>query len=137
MQSEFEPMQQSFLGWVFAALGFQYAVLLTLTGLLSFVIALIVVLRGRGPMAAAALLLIVHVPLLIGLFAAIQGAISSYTVIAVSSTAPKPSEVAMGISTALVAPMVAMILMIPGYAIATIGSIIRSLSAASNRSENS
>lgn len=121
-----EPVQQNLLSWIFTALGFPYVILLPLSGLISFLLALIVVLRGRGPMAAASLILIVHIPLLIGVFAAIQGGIASYTVIAMSSIAPKPSEVAAGISTALIAPMVGMLLMIPGYATAALGSFVRS-----------
>ena len=109
------------------ALGFPYVILLSLTGVLCFLLALIVVLRGKGPMAAASLVLIVHVPLLIGIFAAIQGGIASYTVIATGAAPPKPSEVAAGISTALVAPLVAMIFMIPGYATAALGAFIRCL----------
>ena len=126
---EAEPIRQSFLSWFFNALGFQYAILLPLAGLMCFLLALILVLRGKGPMAAAGLILIVHVPLLIGVFAAIQGGIASYTVIAMSVTTPKPSEVAVGISTALVAPMVGMFLMVPGYATAALGAIIRSFGA--------
>lgn len=114
---------------MFTALGFPYVILLPLTGLLCFVLALIVVFRGKGPMAAASLILIVHIPLLIGVFAAIQGSIASYTVVAMGSATPKPSEVAAGISTALVAPMVGMLLMIPGYATAALGSFVRSIVA--------
>ncbi|TWT79659.1 hypothetical protein CA13_10650 [Planctomycetes bacterium CA13] len=122
-----EPIRQSLLSWIFAALGLPYVILLPLAGLLCFLLALIVVLRGRGPMAAASLILVVHVPFFIGLFAAIQGAIASYSIIATSVTTPKPSEVAAGISTALVAPLVGMLLMVPGYATAAIGAFIRSL----------
>jgi hypothetical protein len=106
-----------------------YAIVLPLAGLICFLLALILVLRGKGPMAAAGLILIVHVPLLIGVFAAIQGAIASYTLIAMSATTPKPSELAAGISMALVAPMVGMVLMVPGYATAALGAIIRSFVA--------
>ena len=74
-------------------------------------------------------LLIVHVPFLIGLFAAIHGAMASYIVIAMSDMTPKPSELAAGISSALVAPMVGMLLMVPGYAVAAFGAFVRSLGA--------
>jgi hypothetical protein len=121
------PVQQSLLSWMLAALGFPYVILLPLAGLLSFVFALIVVVRGRGPMAGAATVLIVHVPLLIGVFAAIEGAIASYTVIAMSGATAKPSDVAAGWSTALVAPLVGMLLMAPGYAVAAFGAFIRSV----------
>ena len=122
-----EPVQQSFLTWIFRSLGFPFVFVLPLAGLVCFLLVLMLVLRGKGPMAAASLILIVHVPLLIGLFAAIQGAIASYTVIAMSAVTPKPSEVADGISTALVGPLVGMMLMVPGYATAALGSLIRSL----------
>ena len=122
-----ETRQVSYLTWMFQALGFQYAILLPLAGFVCFLLALIVVVRGKGPMAVAALMLIVHVPLLLGGFAAIQGAIASYSVVAMSATAPDPSEVAAGTSTALFASLVGMLLTIPGYATAACGAFIRSL----------
>lgn len=129
MLEDAQPVQQSLLNWMLTALGFPYVVLLPVTGGLCFLLALIIVLRGKGPMAAASLVLIVHVPMLFGIFAAIQGGIASYTVIATSAATPKPSEVAAGISTALVAPLVAMVVMVPGYATAALGAFIRSLMA--------
>jgi hypothetical protein len=126
MSPNAEFVQQSYLGWMLTSLG-AYALLLPLAGLLCFLLALVLVVRGKGPMAIASLILIVHVPLLIGVFAAIQGGIASYTVIAASATAPKPSDVAVGISTALFAPLVGMMLMVPGYATAAVGAFIRSL----------
>lgn len=60
-----EPVQQSYLSWMFTALGFPYLILLPLTALVCFVLALIIVVRGKGPMAAASLILIIHIPLLI------------------------------------------------------------------------
>ena len=127
------PVQQSFLNWVFMSLGPAYALLLGLAGLLSFILALVIVLRGKGPMAAAALVLIVHVPILLGIFGALGGAINSYTVIAMSPVSPKPSEVASGISTALFGAMFALIMTMPGYAVAAIGAVARSFPAESNQ----
>lgn len=124
-----EPVQQSVLHWMFTSLGPMYSLLLPLAALLSFIFVLILLFRGKGPMAAASLILIVHVPLLIGIFAAIHGAIASYTVIAMSEATPKPAELAEGISTALFAPLVGMFLMIPSYVTAAIGSFVRSLTA--------
>jgi uncharacterized membrane protein len=124
-----EPVQQSILTWIFAALGLPYVILLSLAGLISFLLALLIVQRGKGSMAPAALILIVHAPLLIGIFAAIQGGIASYTIIATSGATPKPSEVAAGISTALIAPMIGMLLMVPGYATAAIGAFVRAVGA--------
>jgi hypothetical protein len=126
---EAEQVERSLLSWMFNALGFPYVILLPLAGLVCFFLALILVLRGKGPMAAAGLILVVHVPFLIGVFAAIRGGIASYSVIAMSTTPPKPSDVAAGISTALFAPLVGMLLMVPGYATAAVGAFIRALAA--------
>lgn len=126
---EVEPVQRSLLSWMLEALGFPYLFLLPLAGALSFLLALIVVIRGRGPMAVASLILIVHIPLLVGIFAAIHGVLASYTVVATSGNSPQASEVAMGISTSLFAPLVGLLLMVPGYAVAAIGTFIRCLTA--------
>ena len=132
---EAEPVRQSLFHWMFTSLGFPYLLLLPLAGLLSFLLALLVVIRGKGSMAGAALILIVHVPFLIGVFAAIQGAIASYTVIATSAMTPKPSELAAGISTALVAPMIGMLLMVPGYLTAALGAFVRAITAKTEKHE--
>ena len=134
MSPDFEPVQQSHLSWMLASLG-PYALLLPLAGMLCFLLALVLVVRGKGPMAATSLILIVHVPLLIGVFAAIHGGIASYQVIASSAATPKPSDVAAGISTALFAPLVGMMLMVPGYATAAIGAFIRSLAVDAHSSK--
>jgi hypothetical protein len=120
-----EPAPQSMLSWMASSLGIGYLVLLPLAGLLCFVLTLIVVIRGKGPMAAAAVVLIAPVPFLIGIFAGIQGMISSYQVIAMSGATPRPSEMAAGISTALFAPLVGLMLTSPAYATAVLGALIR------------
>ena len=117
------------LSWMFSALGAQYTFLLPLAGIISFVLALLLVIRGKGPMAGAAIVLIVHIPFLIGIFAAIQGAINSYSIIALMDSTPMPTAVASGISTALFAPLVGMLVMVPSYAAAALGAFIRSMTA--------
>jgi hypothetical protein len=129
---ESEPIQQSLLSWAFRSLGATYVILLPLVALLSFIFVVILLSRGRGPMAAASILLFVHTPLMIGLFAALQGMIASYQVIASSGSTPKPAEMAQGISMALIAPLVAILLMIPSYLAAAIGTLVRAISAKSD-----
>lgn len=119
--------QESLLLWLYNSLGLMYSVVLPLSGLVSFLLALLLVIRGRGPFLGVALFLIVHVPMLIGVYAAVQGVISMYSLISMSAGTPKPSEIAAGISTALVSITVGMFLMIPGYAVAAIGSLVRAL----------
>lgn len=120
-----EPARVAMLEWMFRMLGLFYGILLPLAGLVSFLLVLILLLRGKGPMAAASLVLIVHIPLLIGLFAAIEGGIQTCTVI--HGVAPTSAEFAIGISTSLVAPLVGMLMMVPGYLAAVIGTFIRAV----------
>ncbi len=131
MQPDLGPVPQSFLSWILTALGFRYAILLPTAALVGFVLTLVVVVRGKGPMAAAALLLIVPIPFLIGVFAAIEGVILSFREMAMSASAtgPPPDLVARAITTSLVAPMVGMALMAPSYILAILGSLVRSFSA--------
>lgn len=123
-----EPVQQSFLSWAASALPQPLLLLLVLGGFVSFVLALILVTRGKGAMAAAALVLIVHVPVFIGVLAALNGAINAFVVVATSETAPKPSEIAAGVSAALIGPLLGIVLASPGYAVAAVGAFLRSFS---------
>ena len=127
MSPEVGPPQQSFLSWMLRALGYEYALLLPLAALVCFVLTLIVAIRGKGPMAGVALFLIVPVPFLIGLFAGIKHAILALNEIAVSAGSSEVSRTAEGISMARVAPLVGLMMMIPGYGVAAIGSLIRSV----------
>jgi biopolymer transport protein ExbB len=54
---------------------------------------------------------------MVGLLGTVDGMVASFTVIAESSTTPKPSELAQGISTALVTTLVGLWLAIPAIAI--------------------
>ena len=122
-----DASQESLLAWTFSALGVRYTLLLPLAGLVCFLLVLLLVIRGKGPWVSTALLLIVPLPLLLGIFAAIEGLIASYAVIANSPTIPKPSEWAAGYAAALVAPIVGMLVMGPAYATACLGSFLRSM----------
>jgi hypothetical protein len=119
--------QQSLLSWAISALGPMYIVLLPLSALLSFVVVLVLLFRGRGPMAAASILLFVHAPLMIGIFAAVQGLISVYYIMAMSGTTLKPADTAAGYATALLAPAIAMLLMAPSYIAAAAGTFLRAV----------
>ena len=126
MSDEFDPAPQSLVTWAMMALG-PYGVLLAAAGMVSFIVSLMVVIRGRGPMASAALVLIVPLPLLIGVFGAWHGACSSFATIGMSGADLKNSELAAAISDILVRPIAGTLLMIPGYLIAAGGSFIRSM----------
>jgi hypothetical protein len=118
---------QSLISWAVSGLGPLYLVLLPLSAIVSFVLVLVLLFRGRGAMAVASILLLVHAPLMIGIFAAVQGLVSVYSIIGMSGATPKPAELAAGYSVALFAPVVSMLLMIPSYVAATIGTFIRAV----------
>jgi hypothetical protein len=121
------PVQKSLLKFYFDALGLEFALLLPLAGLAAFLLALVLVIRGRGPMAGVALLLAVSLPMLVGIYAAIDGAIQAYMVIATSPVIPKQSEVAEGWSMALVAPQIGMYFMAPAFLVALVGTTVRTV----------
>jgi hypothetical protein len=121
------PVQQTMLEFMFQSLGWVYGPLLLASGAAGFLTALLLVLRGRGPLVSAAVILAVNVPVLIGLFGFLQGTVDSFSVIATSTVAPKPNDLATGISTALVTPLVGILVAAPGYVVAIAGSIVRSL----------
>ncbi|WP_084426347.1 hypothetical protein [Roseimaritima ulvae] len=127
--SQAGPDQQSAAMWILSSLGWIYLILLPLAALAAFLLSLLIVIRGRGPLAAAALLLVVLAPMLIGLFAGIQGIVNVYRVIAVAGGQPLRFSLASGVSTALVAPLVAMLLSVPAYATAALGALVRCLKA--------
>ena len=78
-------------------------------------------------MAAASILLFVHAPLMIGIFAAVQGLINVYYIMAMSGTTLKPADTASGYATAILAPVVAMLLMAPAYITAAVGMFLRAV----------
>lgn len=116
--------RESYLGWMIRCMGI-VGLLIPVAGLFCFALTLIVVIRGQGPFAFAALALLVPIPFLLGLLGTLQGMILSLQVIAVSSIAPKPSEVSDGITTALFNPLLGLIFMTPSYLVATVGSVVR------------
>lgn len=121
------PRRQFYLEFFFGALGMRYTILLPLAALVSFVLVLVVVLRGRGHWATAALVLLVPLPFYVGIMGVIDGMIASFQAIAMSDTAPKPSAMAQGVSMALISAMVGLFLSVPGYLLAVVGSFVRSL----------
>jgi hypothetical protein len=120
-------MHQSMLQFIWSGLGYLYGPLLLVSAAVALLVTLLLVFRGRGPMAAAASVLVVNVPVLIGLFGFLEGMLQGFMVIANSTTSPRPSDVAVGVSTALVTPLAGIALSAPCYLVALIGTVVRSL----------
>lgn len=128
MEAEaFAPPQESLLRFYYSALGLRYSVMLPLSAIVGFVLVVVILKRGRGPLASAALLISLSLPLLVGLHGALDGLFLGFHMIAVSDTQPKPSEIAQAWSMALVAPLLGMMLVGPSLLAALVGSVVRSL----------
>ena len=123
------PAPNSLLGWMMSALGPFYLFVLSTLGLLLFAGGLIVVVGSRRPGVIAACLAFVPLPLLISLVGMLHGMISSFAVIAMSSTAPKPSEVYAGTGQALVFPLFGLCMTIPGLVVLASGLLYREMTA--------
>ena len=118
--------RESFVGWMIRCMG-PIGKLIPVAGFICCVLTLTVVIKGQGQFAVAALVFLVPIPALLGLFGTVWGMILSLQVIAASSVAPSPSEVSDGIATSLFNPMLGLIAMTPSYLVATPGLFIRSL----------
>jgi hypothetical protein len=81
--------------------------------------------KGKGSHVGAAMAFIVAIPFLIGLCALLDNMIAVHMLLAQSTAIPKYQTIASGISVSLVTPIVALILMVPSYLLATIGLTIR------------
>jgi len=125
-----EPVvQQSYLMWYYASLGLKYSLALPAAGLFSLVATLLILIRGRGPFVSSGLVLAVATPVFLGLAGTVEGVVTVYQIVAMSSAQPKPSELAEGVSMALVALQVGILFAFPSFLVATVGSLIRSMTA--------
>jgi hypothetical protein len=86
----------------------------------------LLVIRGKGPAAAAALLLVVPLPMLVGVYGAIDAWIATYQAIAASMVEPRPSVWANGIGSVAVRVTASMFFAGPSILVAMLGSSIRS-----------
>lgn len=124
--------QPSFLLWLFRSLGTTFSVLFLLSALGCFFLTLLLCLRGKGPMANACLLLVVHWPTMVGILGAVTGVISMFELFARSSVAPKPSELAEGWSVSLVSVLFGVLMTMFFYLLAIVGTLFRSFASESN-----
>lgn len=126
-----EPLpKQSALSWFVDALGPFYLVVLPLLGLLLLFGGLMVVIASRRPAVIAACLAFVALPLLLGLLGMLQGMVESFTVISTTLTQPRPGDIAAGFSSAMVVPLVSLIVTLPGYLILATGLVFRTATTA-------
>jgi hypothetical protein len=128
MTEDFAPPERhSLLSWLFMALGWRYSLLLPLAAVFAFVVVLLMVVRGRGPAMAGAILLVAPLPLLVGIVGMAEGILSIQLVISGAGIDPKPSALAEGIGMSFVSVWIGLFFSIPSYLAAAIGLVIRSL----------
>jgi hypothetical protein len=120
--------QQSILSWLIHSAGL-FGLLVVLSSLVVSIGALIVVVASRRPGLIAACFPWLLLPLGLACFGMIWGSVQSFMVIASSEVAPKPKDLAEGVSVALVCPLLALALTFPGYLVLSIGLFLRTLAA--------
>lgn len=121
-------VQQSYLGWMLSSLGI-FSLLIPLATLISLAMILTLLMRSRGSMSAAAIILVVPVPLLLGMIACFQGAIQSFRMIAGIIAAPKAADIAAEISTCLMGMMAGLLFTVPTLLVAILGCFYRAIMA--------
>jgi len=121
------PVPQSFLHWVISSVGGFYLILLLVSAALALILTTLVVVRGKGPHAGIALIFIVPLPLLIGIFVAILSGMQALSVIAMSDVQVKPSIIGEAYATALTGPLLGLVLMAPSYLLAMFGMLVRGM----------
>jgi hypothetical protein len=119
--------QMSFLSWIYNALGPLYLLLFPLFGFLAFGGACLVVAKCRRPADIASYFYFAAAPFFLAVFGVVHGMIASFQVIAAAGTAPKPSDLASGISTSLFAALVGLMCSFPAYATLWAGYLVRTL----------
>ena len=99
---------------------------LIMTSLLAFTLTFLILRRGQGSFAGAALLLAVFSPLMVGLFAGFHSA-SNAMLIMLSAEAAEvmPGTYTILLSEACTAPSTALLLSAPTYLLAMIGSFTK------------
>jgi hypothetical protein len=122
-----EPVRDTISSLVFNALGYGYAFLLPTAALISFAAVLILIRRGKGPELSGALLLIVPLPVLVGVFGTVHRLFQFNVLISNADTYPKPSEYAYVTAMCLVPLALGLLFALPSYLFAAIGLTMRAI----------
>jgi hypothetical protein len=109
---------RSLLGVIVESLGI-YAFVVSLCALIAFVLILMLVLRGKGPLVGSAILLTAPLPVVVGLFGAVQTGLTSSHAIALSAN---PSGIAEPATKMLIIVLYSLVVALPAIALAIVGS---------------
>ena|GEM_PF-2933424 len=120
--------ETSYLEWVFSVLAPVDCLLFVVAGVCGFVMTLLMVRRGKGDKPSVGILLCIGLPLLVGLQSTVRGMIKGMISIATHATGDtNQADMASIIAQALFPLLLGILLMIPGYLVATIGLFRRSI----------
>lgn len=101
-----------------------YAVVIPVTALISVLLVLLLVFRGKEPFAGFAILLIAPLPFIVSLIGSLHSAIHTSFLIAESADPPANGMwLVFGISMVFV--MIGLLHSLPGYAVAVVGLFLR------------
>jgi hypothetical protein len=129
--------RENYISWLIVSLGWKYTLLLPLSALLSFGLVVTLIIFGKGRTTGAAMVFIVAIPALIGVFGTVEGAISVAMVMrSAGGNGPglRTSDMGDAVSSCLMTTFVGMFLMVPSYLLATAGLFIKSLKGDSSNS---
>ena len=122
------PQQpRSYLHFLIVSLGLRYTIGLPLVALLSFIAIVLLLLFGKNRYVGAAILTILPMEPLMGMYAFVDGLIASFQVISMAGVAPKPADMAEGFAMSLVATLVSLALSCPIFLTAAVGLSIRAI----------
>jgi len=125
--AEEPPRRESMLLFSFNALGWRYTLAIPFFAFLAFVLALILVIRGRTWATGPATLMVVAMPMLVGVFAWIEGLMVGYLTFASSPVITRSNDLYAGYAASIVPPMVALLLSVPAYLVALVGLFLRAM----------
>lgn len=132
-QAKAPLLKGSYLQWFLDRLGPFYSLVIPLAGLLIFFGACFVVLRSRRPAMIAAWLVLVPVPLMIGLQAAVMRQLPSLLIIATSGVQPTAAEIAEELASSLVPLFLGSLETWPAFFVLAAGLIFRTYQAGKYR----
>jgi hypothetical protein len=125
-EDESEPVRRSYLEWLFEGIGLPYSLLLPAAALVTFILVIILLRRGRGVELVGALLFVVPMPIFVGCLRIVYDMIEAMQIIAISDS-PKLGEVVYAASAGLATFWYAMILILPSYLLALGGLFLRAI----------
>ncbi len=129
-----QEASNSQLDWIIRTSGLG-GLFVVMTSLVVFVLTIVVVIRGRGPIVGPTLVLLLHGPFAMSIMWFLKSLIASFSVLAMSDQAVVSASVwAEALSEALLLPFEALLLTIPSYLVAVIALLVRSLGRSSDGS---